>query len=183
MTSMHGFGLGLATKNNKGEILEVFYPKPLCDLSGDLAGMLSEVRGELDDAALNELASVLLATGEEEQAGIAQQMRETSGTVIATPLTSNTAPIEVAALTSPQAIHELADVQYLYVEGGAGTAQAFLDAGLVDALHIYTAPITIGSGLKAPAALQTITLAEASEWRVTEKRQLGSDTFTAYSRA
>ena len=98
-------------------------------------------------------------------------------------LTNNTAPIEVAALTSPQAIHELADVQYLYVEGGAGTAQAFLDAGLVDALHIYTAPITIGAGLKAPAAVQTITLAGASEWRVTEKRQLGSDTFTAYSRA
>ncbi|MEK9926836.1 MAG: 2,3,4,5-tetrahydropyridine-2,6-dicarboxylate N-succinyltransferase, partial [Halieaceae bacterium] len=96
MTSMHGFGLGLATKNNKGEILEVFYPKPLCDLSGDLAGMLSDVTGELDDAALNELASALLATGEEEQAGIAQQMRETSGTVIATPLTSNTAPASVA---------------------------------------------------------------------------------------
>ena len=60
MTSMHGFGLGLATKNNAGEILEVFYPKPLCNLSGDLAELLSNVTGQLDTAALNELASALI---------------------------------------------------------------------------------------------------------------------------
>lgn len=98
-------------------------------------------------------------------------------------LTSGSAPDSASALPSPHAISQLSEIQYLYVEGGAGTAQAFLDAGLVDALHIYTAPITIGSGLKAPEALQPNTIAQFSEWTVCEKRQLGSDTFTAYSRA
>nr|WP_298895059.1 bifunctional diaminohydroxyphosphoribosylaminopyrimidine deaminase/5-amino-6-(5-phosphoribosylamino)uracil reductase RibD [uncultured Altererythrobacter sp.] len=98
-------------------------------------------------------------------------------------LTSGSAPDSASALPSPYAISQHSEIQYLYVEGGAGTAQAFLDAGLVDALHIYTAPITIGSGLKAPEALQPNTLSQSSEWTVCEKRQLGSDTFTAYSRA
>lgn len=89
----------------------------------------------------------------------------------------------VGALANPQAISELSEIQYLYVEGGAGAAQAFLDAGLVDTLHIYTAPITIASGMKAPAQLLPLALAQSREWNATEKRQLGSDTFTAYSRA
>ncbi len=98
-------------------------------------------------------------------------------------LTSCDAPENATALPSPAAISKLRDIQYLYVEGGAGTAQAFLDAGLVDALHIYTAPIMIGSGLRAPQQLRPAALAQSSEWQVSEKRQLGSDTFTAYSRA
>lgn len=98
-------------------------------------------------------------------------------------LTSSVAPEGVATLASPNAIQELTGVQYLYVEGGAGTAQAFLGAGLVDALHIYTAPVTIGTGLKAPKQLLPQALAQSSEWHLTDKRQLGSDTFTAYSRA
>ena len=98
-------------------------------------------------------------------------------------LTRGAAPDGVGALASPDAISELSEIQYLYVEGGAGAAQAFLDAGLVDTLHIYTAPITIGSGMKAPAQLLPQALAQSSEWYATEKRQLGSDTFTAYSRA
>jgi len=88
----------------------------------------------------------------------------------------------VTTIATPKQIGNLADVQYLYVEGGAATAQAFLSAGLVDQLHIYTAPITIGAGVKAPDALQPATLATTPEWRVIEKRQLGSDSFTAYQR-
>lgn len=88
----------------------------------------------------------------------------------------------VTTIASPEQIADLADVQYLYVEGGAATAQAFLDAGLIDQLHIYIAPITIGAGVKAPEAVQRANLAAASEWRAIEKRQLGSDSFTAYQR-
>jgi len=98
-------------------------------------------------------------------------------------LTRGAAPDGVGALALPDAISELSEIQYLYIEGGAGAAQAFMDAGLVDKLHIYTAPITIGSGTKAPAQLLAQALAQSSEWYATEKRQLGSDTFTAYSRA
>ena len=98
-------------------------------------------------------------------------------------LTSGDAPTDATALTSPHSISTLSDTQYPYVEGVAGAAQAFLDAGLVDALHIYTAPVTIGAGLEAPEALQPATLAASPDWQISEKRQLGSDRFTAYSGA
>lgn len=97
-------------------------------------------------------------------------------------LTSGDASAGAYALPSPQSISSLTETQYLYVEGGAGAAQAFLDAGLVDALHIYTAPLTVGSGLKAPAELSPDTIAMSAVWQITEQRQLGSDRFTAYSR-
>jgi diaminohydroxyphosphoribosylaminopyrimidine deaminase/5-amino-6-(5-phosphoribosylamino)uracil reductase len=98
-------------------------------------------------------------------------------------LTGGLAPAETQSLPNPQAISELSDVQYLYVEGGAIAARAFLDAGLVDALHIYTAPITIGEGVRAPVELQPESLAaDSSPWRIAEQRRLGSDTFAAYQR-
>lgn len=98
-------------------------------------------------------------------------------------LTRGEAPTGATAIAAPQDIAQLTEVQYLYVEGGAATAQAFLDAGLVDELHIYTAPVTIGGGVKAPVALWPAALADpACGWRMTEQRQLGSDRFTAYQR-
>lgn len=98
-------------------------------------------------------------------------------------LTGGEAPAGTQALHSPQAIAELADLQYLYVEGGASTAAAFLEAELVDRLDIYTAPITIGAGVKAPESLAAENLAASgSPWRLVEQRQLGSDTFAAYQR-
>lgn len=97
-------------------------------------------------------------------------------------LTRGTAPQGAQALHAPDAICELKDVQYLYVEGGAATAQAFLDPGLVDELHIYTAPVSIGEGIAAPASIQPRNLRSSGEWKLIEQCQLGSDTFAAYSR-
>ena len=89
----------------------------------------------------------------------------------------------VRTLPSPAAISELSGVQYLYIEGGASTAAAFLDAGLVDELHIYTAPIDIGEGLPAPDALLPDQLASNEDWHLVQKCQLGSDAFAAYQRS
>ncbi|QDH35965.1 bifunctional diaminohydroxyphosphoribosylaminopyrimidine deaminase/5-amino-6-(5-phosphoribosylamino)uracil reductase RibD [Porphyrobacter sp. YT40] len=89
----------------------------------------------------------------------------------------------VTALPAPEAIADLEGVQYLYVEGGAATAAAFLAADLVDALHLYTAPILIGDGLRALGPLGLGTLGEAhGRWQCAERRQLGSDSFAAYLR-
>ena len=66
-------------------------------------------------------------------------------------LTRGAAPDGWRALASPEALGEMADVQYLLIEGGAGAAAAFLAAGLVDRLLIYRAPIIIGGGLPASA--------------------------------
>ena len=98
-------------------------------------------------------------------------------------LTRGAAPEGVTGLPSPGAIAALEGVQYLYVEGGAETAAAFLAEDLVDELHLYTAPILIGDGRRALGALGLATLAEAhGRWQTADRRQLGSNSFTAYLR-
>jgi diaminohydroxyphosphoribosylaminopyrimidine deaminase/5-amino-6-(5-phosphoribosylamino)uracil reductase len=89
----------------------------------------------------------------------------------------------ITALPAPEAIAGLDGVQYLYVEGGAATAAAFLTADLVDELHLYTAPVLIGDGQRALGPLGLTSLDEAhGRWRLRERRQLGSDSFAAYVR-
>ncbi|MCJ2188633.1 bifunctional diaminohydroxyphosphoribosylaminopyrimidine deaminase/5-amino-6-(5-phosphoribosylamino)uracil reductase RibD [Novosphingobium beihaiensis] len=84
------------------------------------------------------------------------------------------------ALSSPQAIAAMEGVQYLFVEGGAGAATAFLAAGLVDRLLIYRAPILVG-GRPALGDFGLASLAGAhGQWRLRERRQLGSDALEVY---
>ncbi len=98
-------------------------------------------------------------------------------------LTRGTAPAGWLALPSPQAIADMADVQYLFVEGGAQTAAAFLAAHLVDRLLLYRAPIVIGGGQPAIGDIGLGSLDAAhGQWRMTDRRQLGSDTLEVYER-
>lgn len=90
----------------------------------------------------------------------------------------------VTAIAAPQDIAALDGVSYLYVEGGAEAAAAFLAADLVDELHLYRAPILIGDGRRSLGALGLTDLAAAHDrWKLRENRQLGSDQFTAYLRS
>lgn len=99
-------------------------------------------------------------------------------------LTRAEAPEGWNALSSPEAAGTMTGIQYLFVEGGAGTAAAFLRADLVDRLLIYRAPIVIGGGLPAIAEFGLEDLASAhGRWRRTEVRTLGSDTLEVYERA
>ncbi len=99
-------------------------------------------------------------------------------------LTRGPAPEGWRALSSPADIDTMADVQHLFVEGGAGAAAAFLAAGLVDRILLYRAPIVIGGGLPAIADIGLATLADAHEqWQIAERRKLGSDTLDVYTRA
>ncbi|EQB15216.1 riboflavin biosynthesis protein RibD [Novosphingobium lindaniclasticum LE124] len=98
-------------------------------------------------------------------------------------LTRGEVPEGWHALASPEAISEMSGIQYLFVEGGAAAATAFLRAGLVDRLLIYRAPILIG-GRPALADFGLSRLSEAhGRWRMTERRQLGSDTLEVYETA
>jgi len=99
-------------------------------------------------------------------------------------LTSGQAPAaDVTAIPTLAAIDSLDGVLYLYVEGGAVTAAAFVAADLIDELHLYTAPILIGDGRRSLGALGLASLADAhGRWHITERRQLGSDQFSAYLR-
>lgn len=98
-------------------------------------------------------------------------------------LTRGVAPDGVTVINHPDQIGALAGVQYLYVEGGGETAASFLREDLIDELHIYRAPIVIGDGLRGIGALGLSDLASAhGRWSLSERRQLGSDEFTAYLR-
>ncbi|MEE1876804.1 bifunctional diaminohydroxyphosphoribosylaminopyrimidine deaminase/5-amino-6-(5-phosphoribosylamino)uracil reductase RibD [Altererythrobacter litoralis] len=98
-------------------------------------------------------------------------------------MTRGPAPDGVRAIASPKEIHELSDVQYLYVEGGSQAASAFIEADLVDRIEIYRAPILIGDGLRALDDIGLDRLDHAhGRWRMVEQRQLGSDHFAAYQR-
>ena len=99
-------------------------------------------------------------------------------------LTRGAVPPEWKVLHSPQEITTaMPDVQYLYIEGGAGAAAAFLGADLVDRLVLYRAPILIGGGKAALGDIGLTSLAAAhNRWQLTDRRQLGNDTFEAYER-
>ena len=97
-------------------------------------------------------------------------------------LTRGVAPDGVAVVNTPEQIAKL-DAHWLYVEGGAGAAAAFLKADLVDRLEIYTAPILIGDGLPALRDIGLSDLESAhGHWSLHEERRLGSDAYAAYTR-
>lgn len=99
-------------------------------------------------------------------------------------LSGGDAPDGWSALPNPEAVSGMEGVQYLFVEGGARTAAAFLQAELVDRLVIYRAPILIGGGKPAVADYGLTALARAhGQWRMTDRRMLGSDTLEVYERA
>lgn len=96
-------------------------------------------------------------------------------------LTRSKPPAGWRALPSPEAVRTMEGVQYLFVEGGAQTATAFLAAGLVDRLLIYRAPVLLG-GRPALGDFGLASLTQAhGKWRMTERRQLGSDTLEVYT--
>lgn len=98
-------------------------------------------------------------------------------------LTHGTVPEGWRALSHPQAIFAIPDIQYMLVEGGARAAAAFLATDLVDRLMIYRAPILIGGGLPGLADIGLTTLAAAhSRWRHSDHRRLGEDALDVYER-
>ncbi|MEO6092528.1 MAG: bifunctional diaminohydroxyphosphoribosylaminopyrimidine deaminase/5-amino-6-(5-phosphoribosylamino)uracil reductase RibD [Novosphingobium sp.] len=98
-------------------------------------------------------------------------------------LTRGAAPEGWRALRSPQAVSDMGAVQYLFVEGGASAASAFLAADLIDRLLIYRAPLLIGGGIAGIGDIGLASLDRAhGRWRLTDRRQLGSDTLEVYAR-
>jgi diaminohydroxyphosphoribosylaminopyrimidine deaminase/5-amino-6-(5-phosphoribosylamino)uracil reductase len=85
-------------------------------------------------------------------------------------------------IESPDAIATL-PADHLLVEGGAGTAAAFLRADMVDRLLLYRAPILIGAG---KAALGDLGIADLGtthgRWRLHDARDLGTDRLEVYER-
>ncbi|KLI65025.1 bifunctional diaminohydroxyphosphoribosylaminopyrimidine deaminase/5-amino-6-(5-phosphoribosylamino)uracil reductase RibD [Aurantiacibacter marinus] len=99
-------------------------------------------------------------------------------------LTRHSAPDGWRVLASPADVGAMGDVRYLFVEGGAGAAAAFLAEDLVDRLLIYRAPIVIGAGRPGIADIGLDRLASAhGRWTLESRRQFGQDTLEIFNRA
>jgi diaminohydroxyphosphoribosylaminopyrimidine deaminase / 5-amino-6-(5-phosphoribosylamino)uracil reductase len=71
----------------------------------------------------------------------------------------------------------------LLIEGGAMTASAFLNEGLVDRLMLYRAPILIGDGQACLGDIGLGRLDEAhGQWQLADTRQLGKDRLEVYDK-
>ncbi len=98
-------------------------------------------------------------------------------------LTRGAAPDGWRAVADIAAPDAFGVAQYLFVEGGAGAAAAFLAADMVDRMLLYRAPIVIGTGLAAIGDIGLAALPDAhGRWQLAERRQLGSDTLDVYHR-
>ena len=98
-------------------------------------------------------------------------------------LTRGEASADWRALASPADIGAMDGVRYLFVEGGAGAAAAFLAADLVDRLLIYRAPVLIGGGRPGVGDLGLASLAAAhGRWRREDSRMLGQDMLEIFAR-
>ena len=96
---------------------------------------------------------------------------------------SNRDVAAIEVVRSPSAICDLANVDHLFVEGGAGAGAAFLRADLVDRLLLYRAPILIGEGRPAIDDIGLAALSDAhGRWSLLDSRLLGSDRLDVYER-
>lgn len=65
----------------------------------------------------------------------------------------------------------------LFCEGGGALASALLEAGVVDRLHIFYAPLLLGpAGRGAFDGVGSPPIGDAARWRRVESRALGADT-------
>lgn len=88
---------------------------------------------------------------------------------------------------SPQRLLDRCAVEGLnkiFLEGGGQLAASFIQAGLVDTIEWFRAPILIGGdGLPAVAALGLSEMSEAPRWRATAAQSIQGDVLTTYQRA
>jgi len=104
-TTIHSLGLGLATRNAKNEIIEVYYPRPLLSPDTVLSSLLlasgSIQSGEnavvqIDASSATALTSALLEANFAEHAQQVKQMNEGQGQLILCVLFKDSAPLSVA---------------------------------------------------------------------------------------
>lgn len=77
----------------------------------------------------------------------------------------------------PALLQELGSqgINELHVEAGPTLSGAFIDAGLVDELLIYQAPMLIGEGRPLASLAPLADLADARRWRLIEATPIGQD--------
>ena len=103
VTDLHSLALGIASKNSSGEIIEVYYPKPLLNPSTTCAEqMLAQCQNISDNGfietspdAMRSLASALAERNEAEQSEIAEALAGSAKTQVITVLRENSPPSSI----------------------------------------------------------------------------------------
>lgn len=93
--TLHGFGLGIASKNTRGEVLDVYYPAPLANISGELASALVNINGEIDTSTARSLATDLKTMGHDSLAAVVEKLATSSKAIVASSLMDNAPPATV----------------------------------------------------------------------------------------
>jgi diaminohydroxyphosphoribosylaminopyrimidine deaminase/5-amino-6-(5-phosphoribosylamino)uracil reductase len=93
-----------------------------------------------------------------------------------TPGTAKVHPALILRGTPQEALAELfaSGHRHVLLEGGATVAGAFLEAGLVDEIRWYVAPLVLGAGIPA-VVTQAATLADATSWQIQDLARVGED--------
>ena len=88
------FGLGVGTRNSKGDWLEIFFPQPILHPAQDLATALGrrDSNRVLSPGQLEELRAALAATGEAAQASLAAQFLDSGRPAVAVLLQDDQPP-------------------------------------------------------------------------------------------
>ncbi|MCU0635945.1 MAG: bifunctional diaminohydroxyphosphoribosylaminopyrimidine deaminase/5-amino-6-(5-phosphoribosylamino)uracil reductase RibD [Gemmatimonadaceae bacterium] len=125
-----------------------------------------------------------------ESGSLVRTAREVPVWLVGTPSAERQAALEAAGVTvlpAPtleaglRALRERG-VHHLFVEGGATLAGALMEAGVVDRLVIFRAPLVLGGGaLPAFAGLPGRTFADAVRLRPRVRRRLGDDLLEVYT--
>lgn len=76
-----------------------------------------------------------------------------------------------------------AGVQHLLVEGGAGLAGRLINAGFVDRLIIFQAPVLLGAGALSAFGEVSEGAAFVERWRLIDHRQFDDDVMSVYAPA
>lgn len=106
MSDFYAVGIGVGTKNNKGDWLEVFYPTPLLNPNTDICQILMEQLDvssdgsnsiELDPTTLGNLADKFGAQSEENLASVCKGLKQSSRQPVACILIEDSAPKSVPA--------------------------------------------------------------------------------------
>jgi 2,3,4,5-tetrahydropyridine-2-carboxylate N-succinyltransferase len=140
--SLFALGLGVGTKNQKGEWLEVFYPSPLLRPSAAVtaavveSGVNTNSGVELSGNQLQALTKALRTAGEVTQADIAQALLESGRPLVLTILASDEAPKSVpeAYLKLHLLSHRLVKPHGIVLAGIFGVLPnvAWTNAGAID---------------------------------------------------
>ena len=100
MTNIFSFGLGVGTQNKKGDWLEIFYPQPILNPSGNVVEILKKILDydggncsvNLNEAVLENLSCAFLDSGELQLSLLSKKFKHSSKPASITILEKDSAP-------------------------------------------------------------------------------------------